>query len=74
MKRQQFEQLQPLSMDQLWRFPGQAHPIQHGEGTTEYLYLGEVFPTVRVPATLADLTATDTWEAWTCLQPGSELG
>ena len=68
---QQFEQLQALSMDQFWRFPGQAHPIQHCEGTTEYLYLGEVFPTVRVPATLADLMATDTWEAWTCLQPGS---
>jgi hypothetical protein len=71
---QQFEQLQQLPMDQLWRFPGQAHPIHHREGPTEYLYLGDVSLTVRVPATLADLMGTDTWEAWTCLQPGSDSG
>ncbi|MHB8952189.1 MAG: hypothetical protein ACYC4U_04360 [Pirellulaceae bacterium] len=69
---QQFEPLQQLPMDQLWRFPGQAHPVRHREGTTEYIYLGEVFPTVRFPATLADLQNPDTWEAWTCLQPGSD--
>jgi hypothetical protein len=42
-------------------------------GTTEYLYLGEVFPTVRVPATLRDLQSADAFEAWTCLLPGSEI-
>ena len=38
----------------------------------QYVYLGEVFPTVRVPATLTDFAAADRWEAWTCLEPGSD--
>lgn len=69
----QFERLQELPMDQMWRFPGQAHPIRHREGSVEYLYLGDVFPTVRVPATLRDLQSADAFEAWTCLLPGSDM-
>jgi len=69
---QQFEKLVELDMDQRWRFPGQAHPIRHRDGSREYVYLGEVFPTVRVPATLEDFASPDNWEAWTCLEPGSD--
>ncbi len=69
---QQFDTPMPLEMRERWRFPGQAHPIRHPDGTSEYVYLGEVFPTVRVPATLKDFAAADSWEAWTCLEPGSD--
>jgi hypothetical protein len=68
----QFERFTSLEMNQLWRFPGQSHPIHRRDGATEYLYLGEVFPTVRVPATLVNFTAAEGWEAWTCLEPGSD--
>jgi hypothetical protein len=70
---EQFERLAPLDKNELWRFPGQAHPIRHRDSDREYLYLGEVFPTVRVPATLKDFAAADNWEAWTCLEPGSDM-
>ncbi len=68
-----FEQLNTLDMDQRWRFPGQAHPVHHRDGDTEYLYLGEVFPTVRVPATLSDFRNSERYESWTCLEPGSSV-
>jgi hypothetical protein len=68
----QFERFTSLEMNQLWRFPGQSHPIHRRDGATEYLYLGEVFPTVRVPATLVNFAAAEGWEAWTCLEPGSD--
>ena len=70
---QQFERLKMLEMDQLWQFPGQAHPIHDRVGASEYLSLGEVFPTVRVPATLEGFADVRDREAWTCLQPGSDV-
>lgn len=69
---QRFERFTPLELRALWRFPGQTHPIRHTEGTRDYLYLGEVFPTVRVPATLAGLAASEGWQVWTCLERGSD--
>ena len=71
-EKQLFEKSTSLEMNQLWRFPGQAHPIRQREGAEDYLYLGEVFPTVRVRATLANLADDDGWQAWTCLEPGSD--
>ena len=69
--REEFDKITALPMSELWRFPGQAHPIRHRDGDTEYLYLGEVFPTVRVPATLAHFKNLDAYEAWSCLAEGS---
>jgi len=69
--REEFEKIAALPMDTRWRFPGQAHPLRHREGDTEYLYLGETFPTVRVPAALAHFKNLDSYEAWSCLAEGS---
>ena len=71
-ERGQFERLVELDNDQLWRYPGQAHPVRYRDGDVAYLYLGEVFPTVRVPATLESFLDPATYEAWTCVKPGSD--
>ena len=64
---QEFDRIKDLPMDQLKLYPGQGHPVKHNRR----LYLGEVFPTSRFPATLAGFTDPNTAEAWTCLEPGS---
>ncbi len=69
----QFELLKKLDMNELWKFPGQSHPIRQREGSTTYLHLGEVFPTVRMPATLRDFSTAGNVEAWSCLEPGSDV-
>jgi hypothetical protein len=66
---QQFNRLKNLPMDQLKLYPCQAHPIKH----KKKLYLGQVFPIVRYPATLAGFSDPNGSEAWTCLEPGSTL-
>jgi hypothetical protein len=66
---QQFNRIKNLPMDQLTLYPGQAHPVKHND----HLYLGEVFPTSRFPATLSDFTDPNTAEVWTCLEPGSTV-
>ncbi len=69
--RKEFERIAALDLKERWRWPGQAHPIRHREDGVEYLLLGEVFPAVRVPATLNHFTNLESYEAWTCLSPGS---
>jgi hypothetical protein len=73
-RRQEFERLKPLAMDERWRWPGQAHPIRHRDRGIDYFYLGEVFPTVRVPARLSCFTDLSAYEAWTCLEAGWDGG
>jgi hypothetical protein len=70
-EREDFELLTFLDMDTLWRFPGQAHPLHHTDSGVEFLYLGELFPSARVPATFGSFTNLDQYEAWTCLAPDS---
>ena len=70
-QREEFRRLAKLDMQELWRWPAQAHPINHNVDGTKYLHLGEVYPTVRVPARLRDFTSLSSYEAWTCLTPGS---
>jgi len=65
--RQEFERLKTLDMKDRLLFPGQAHPIRHREGGTEYLYFGEVFPQVRVKAVWGDYLDPAAYEAYTCL-------
>ncbi len=69
--REEFLKIADLPMETLWRFPAQAHPFRLREGDVEYLYLGGVFPVVRVPATLAHFKNLDSYEAWSCLEEGS---
>ncbi len=68
-----FDKLADLDESRRWAFPGGAHPIHHRDKQTDYLYLGQVFPTVRMPATLAAFGDTKSAEAWTCLRPGSTI-
>ncbi len=70
-ERGEFERIAALDLKELWRWPGQAHPVRHRHDDVEYLLLGEVFPTARVPAELARFTDLESYEAWTCLLPGS---
>ena len=73
-EKDEFERLKELDLNDLWRFPQQAHPVRHRDGGVEYLYLGEVFPTVRVPARLSAFSDVNSYEAWTCLAEGSTSG
>jgi hypothetical protein len=69
--REEFQRFAALDLEELWRWPAQAHPIHHRLDGVEYLLLGEVYPTVRVPARLSDFANLDSYQAWTCLLPGS---
>ncbi len=66
---QQFNRMKDLPMDQLPLYPCQAHPIKF----RKRLYLGQVFPIVRYPATLSGLADPNASEVWTCLTPGSTV-
>lgn len=70
-EKEEFERLRDLDMTDLWHFPQQAHPVRHRNGGVEYLYLGEVFPTIRFPAQLNAFTNLDRYEGWTCLVEGA---
>jgi len=66
---QQFNRIKDVPMDQLKLYPAQGHPIEHNN----HLYLGQVFPIVRYPATLAGFKDPNSSAVWTCLEPGSTL-
>jgi hypothetical protein len=48
-------------------------PTGHSFKHDEYVYFGNPFPLVRVPATEAAFTDSSKYEAYTCLKPGSML-
>ncbi len=50
-----------------------GHTFKHKDGNTEYVYFGNPFPLVRVPATEAAFTDLSKYEAFTCLKPGSTV-
>lgn len=70
-ERKEFERLADLDLNEIWRWPTQSHPIHHKIDGHEYLLFGDIYPTVRVPATLAHFENLDSYEAWTFLNPGS---
>lgn len=68
--RGEFELLKELDMDDRHLFPGQAHVLRHrDEDGEEYLYFGQVFPTVRVKADWHHYTNPAAYEVFTCLDP-----
>ena len=69
--RQSFTKLASFSLEDLWRWPAQSHPVRQDHNESAYLLLGDVYPTVRVPARLRDFTNLDSYEAWSCLLPES---
>ncbi len=68
-ERGEFEVLKVLDMDDRHLFPGQAHAFRHRDNGQEYLYFGEVFPTVRVKADWQHYTDPTTYEVFTCFDP-----
>jgi hypothetical protein len=70
-EREEFERLLELDLKYRNRFPAQSHPIRIAHEDGDYLYFGDVFPTVRVPAQLSSFTELDRYEYFTCLADGS---
>jgi hypothetical protein len=53
-------------------FPN-GHPVKRKEGGVEYVFFGDPFPLVRVPANAAALRDLSEYEAYTPLKEGSRL-
>ncbi len=51
-----------------------GHTFKQTDGKTEYLYFGNPFPLVRVPATEAAVMDLTKYEACTCVESGSTMG
>ena len=51
-----------------------GHALRQTVKGTDYVYFGNPYPLVRVPATAAALRDPGQYEAFTCLEPGSTLG
>ncbi len=57
-------------------YPGEppgGHPFVRRDGDADYIYYCNPYPLVRVPANAAALANPRTWEAFTCLEPGTRL-
>lgn len=67
----EFERLKDLDLKDRHLFPGQAHPIRFREADVEYIYGGQVFPNVRVPADWNKYLDPDSYESFTCLDAQS---
>lgn len=50
-----------------------GHPIRLRDGGTEYVYFGTTVPCIRAPARAEALARLESYEAFTCLRPGSRL-
>ena len=50
-----------------------GHPLVHREAASEFLYYGDPFPVVRVPAKAESVADLSQYETFTCLKSGSRL-
>jgi hypothetical protein len=50
-----------------------GHPIRLRDGRDDYIYYGTTIPFIRVPARAESLMRLESYEAYTCLRPGSRL-
>jgi len=71
-EQQQFGSRMPIPLDAPLQPTG--HPLKHVDAGVEYVYFGNPYPRVRVPATAEDLRDLSKYEAWTCLKQGSRDG
>ncbi|MEW6234429.1 MAG: hypothetical protein AB1656_03490 [Candidatus Omnitrophota bacterium] len=69
--RQEFEKLVEFELDKKWQCP-RGHPLRVKDGEKEYIYFPMPFPTVRVQADLSAIKDQSKYEAFTCLQNGSD--
>lgn len=68
----EFERLKTLEMKDHLLFPGQAHPIRYRDGDVDYIYLGEVFPNVRVRADWEHYLEPAAYEVFTCIDDAGD--
>jgi hypothetical protein len=54
-------------------FPSGGHPFLHTVNDTEYIYYCDPYPLVRVKADVEYLAKLETYQAFTCLEPGTRL-
>ncbi len=54
-------------------FPSGAHPFLHPVDGTEYIYYCDPYPLIRVKADAEHLGKLETYQAFTCLEPGTRL-
>jgi len=68
---QTFEKHKEFDMAQQWRCP-RGHPVRVKENGREYFYFPTPYPTVRVKAEAKSMADPASYEAFTCLVPGSK--
>ena len=54
-------------------FPSGGHPFLHTVDGTKYVYYCDPYPLVRVKADVEHLGQLETYQAFSCLEPGSRL-
>jgi hypothetical protein len=62
----------PEMSSYIGEFPD-GHPFLFQDQGVEYIYYATPYPLVRVPANPEHLKNAGSWEAYTCLQPGTRL-
>ncbi|MBS0204061.1 MAG: hypothetical protein JSS49_14240 [Planctomycetes bacterium] len=66
--RQEFVKIHSFGKDVPLYLHG--HPFVHAVGGVNYVYFGDPYPVMRVPATATALLDLSQYEAFTCLTPG----
>ncbi len=69
-KAEEFEKIVKFDLDQPWRCP-RAHPIRVRDGGSDYFLFPTPYATTRVKAQWDRLVEQSSYEAFTCLTPGT---
>jgi hypothetical protein len=69
-KTEEFDALAELKLEEPWRFP-RGHPLRATDKGQNYFYFGDAFPNVRVAAETNAILNTNAYEAFSCLEQGS---
>ena len=71
--KEAFEKLKDVALDPLMFPRGYPFRVKQGDGA-EYLYFTAPYPAVRVPARRESYLDLASYEAYTCLKPGTHYG
>jgi hypothetical protein len=70
-KQERFEKVADFPLDSP-AYP-QGHTFSRGDKCQDYIYFGNPYPLIRVPARVEDVRRPASYEAFTCLKQGSRL-
>jgi hypothetical protein len=65
-----------LQFPETSKYPGEypdGHPFLHNDDGVDYIYYASPYPLVRVPADPEQLKSVGSWEAYSCLKPGTRF-